>query len=742
MPRLTPFRLMVVILGVVAAGAGTAVSAPATRGMAPASAALCFSRPSTGSWGRVTKGRFAVWYRTPAAKPSATIVLNALNAAKTTFGFMLPALSDINADCGNGGTRDQLDFYLVPGLKLAFKKVDGHTYPLEIAGVSGVTAFTEIEESLTGKNLPCTAVHEYFHHLQQRYLGEVHPRNYWWTEGTADWAEFHFDPLCPRPLKKANEFQQKYSRDELVKIADPYTPWLWPLWLEKKAGSTNAIKRVFEKMEAGGGGDFPAAEALPASTWRSELPRFGLREFNLANVDEFTAWQATGSQAKLDVSDMSLFRTATHHDDRFTVKVEPGAVVLALVSVLDEETRDLLLDVRDFTRQSRDGAALRVLLQPTMGPNPVATRNDWTKATEEDWSKLRTKKYFCRDVPDDDYQQVLLAFANTEPLGHTIQADIKLESNAICPWRVSADVIETGAPPAEKHGDTASGSLRRQLHWTLQPVDEAVTCPTPNRVCLPLTGRLADSVNWSATSNTSDALPESHATTTVTAAGSRTSLFVEGPGATDFPNPVITQDTTWDAARKRFRSNLNVTLIDSLIRNGIELQRTPARAQWASSGGGFCGVEEPDYVYTGSNKQGLVTQTWTSCMAEDDDYGATGPLFFEPLAFPAGTRLTTSRPDDGPCGDVSLIQPWTAFGFGLCFALKPDPSQTPDRHELTFTATTTPPTAYGAKPYPDPDYCTRVDVPCIVDSYDLGSDFAKWSMTYQVAITLTLVPRR
>ncbi len=737
--RLTIAFALASLLGVLAAVPGHVVGAPRPAAT-PAPSAFCFSRPSTASWARETRGRFTVWYRNSAVKPSAVVVANALDAAKRKFGFMLPAFGDFNADCGNGGTPNQLDFYLVPGLKLGFKKVDGHTYSLDITGLAGTSGFSEIEESLTGRNLPCTAVHEYFHLLQHRYLGDVHPRNYWWAEGSAEWAEFYFDSMCPRPLKKANDFQKKYSRDELVKITDPYASWLWPLWLERSAGSTNAIKQVFEKMAAEDGGDFPAAEAIPASTWKRELPKFGLREFNLAKVDEFKTWKATSDQAKYDVYDMNLFGTAGHREERFTVKVEPGAVVLALISVIDPETRDLLVDASDFTRQSRDGAALRVLLQPTMGPNPLATRNDWSTAREEDWSRVR-KKYFCRDLPDSDYQQVLLAFTNVEPLGDTIEADIKLESNAICPWRVTAEVLETGAPPAQKPSGTASGSLRRRILWTLQPLDEAVTCPTPNRVCLPLTGRLADSVRWNATSNEEFTIPPAHFTTTVTASGSNTALFLEGPGPTDFPNPVITQDTTWDASRKKYRSVLNVTLIDSLLRNGIELQRTPAAAHWESTGGGYCGFGEPDYAYTGSNQQGFVKQTWTNCMAEEDEYGDGGPLFFEPLALWADTKLTVSRPGDDVCRDVALIQPWTAFGLGPCFSLTPDPSQTPDVHELTFKGTTNPPSALGAKPYPDDEYCLRVDVPCTVTSHDLGSDFAKWPAIFKVRITLTLQPR-
>ena len=68
-----------------------------------------------------------------------------------------------------------------------------------------------------------------------------HPKNEWWTEGTATWAEHFVENDCPRAQVKADAFIKKFSRDELADLDDPYASWVWPLWIERKAGGTAAI---------------------------------------------------------------------------------------------------------------------------------------------------------------------------------------------------------------------------------------------------------------------------------------------------------------------------------------------------------------------------------------------------------------------------------------------------------------------------------------------------------------------
>ncbi len=663
---------------------------PSARTVA-APASLCFSRPSDGAWDYVPRGRIAVWYPQSDGnlKNKAATLADALaGAARRKLGFMPPAFSDEPADCGDGGTPAQLDFYLVKGLKSALrKKVDGHTYELDIDGVKGTSGFVEIEAGLDDLNFVCTGVHEYFHLLGVRFTGRADPKNYWWTEAAAVWAEHFFDADCPRPTQKANLFMAQYSRDDLPKIGDPYTSWLWPLWIEREAGGTGAIRRVFEELGAHPD-SYEAYKAIPAATWDKELPRFALREFNKGIVNEFSRFKATDSQAKRDVVDMSL-HGKPEREKTLKVSVEPGASVLVLAQVLDVNTRELMIDVSDFTRQYPRGAAVRVLQQPTLGPDPVARQEEWGDAAEANWTGVR-KKTLCRDRMDADYQQVVLAFSNTDPGGNTIDAKIKLRSRFACPWAASFNLTETGSivptPGALGPGESssASGSLLKKWVFKLEAKPEPTECKGAKKACLLMLGRRTEDVSWKETESSKTFSPDLQgpyiASSRAEASGRASFPVVEHPGAGELTPSALYQRMEWDPKAKVFKPVIGITLVTLRaptfgdVPTGLvpaAVARSSAHRSWNCSDDLGSEVLER---YDESNQHGLFhsTDSLGACDHNkiiEETRGKAGLLYFgggdDDVHFPNHIGLAF-------CGELTPYTPMQS-GVGGCLEFELDP---------------------------------------------------------------------
>ncbi len=307
---------------------------------------FCYSRPSA-AVNKVTNSSFAVWYgSSPGAKEKAKSLLSQLTSGiKPKFSFMKPPVPDTDA-CEDGGTA-VIDFYLIPDVRMFFwdPNSNGSAYVLKTGVPDSYSGFVEIDEDLKGLKLSCVAAHEYFHLLQVRYGKAKNDR--WWYEGTATWAEHLYNNDCPEPPLHAANFLHHSSELNITELKNPYV-------------SPRFVRKVFEGI---GTGQAPA-EAIGDQVWKIVFPDFVLHEFNKGTVDDFKKWKATDESVEVKPHEASL-NGKPKKESTIDITVQPGAGYHVLVQALDVDTRNLEIDVSDFTGHVGQGAALRVLMQPT-----------------------------------------------------------------------------------------------------------------------------------------------------------------------------------------------------------------------------------------------------------------------------------------------------------------------------------------------------------------------------------------
>lgn len=723
----------VLVVGVLVAGVALA---SLDRGDRVASSLVCPSRPD--GLLAVSNGSFAVWYpdETGMQAKARKVLAELSGPISTRFNFMKPPVSDINT-CNDGGTQG-IDFYLVHDLTTGFwEPVSGLATRLDTRTDNVQSGFAQVDVDLKGLELNCTVAHEYFHILQYRYGPGALGENKWWVESTATWSEFVYKVSCFSPPALAGEFLNKTFKKNITELSsksEPYEAWLWALYVQKNVNQ-RFVRTVFEGIGAAGD-DGEAAEEIDDQIWKRVFPEFVLHEFNKGPVDDFDKWRATGASVKTKDVDLSL-KGKPFKEVTLPVTVEPGGGFHVLLQVFDVNTRHLEIDVSDFTR--KPGAALRVLQQPTMGPSPEIHFNEWDRAVIENWSTAR-KKTLCRDNEDEDYQQILLAFSNTDWDGSEIDARIKLRSEAICPWNVTVHTLTSGTPPQASDFSSATGSYTRGTYWNLTPLDEPVMCQKARRACLPLVGSMTDSVSWKADGlNSTDDPTPSSGTVHVEAAGRQRYTFAADPGPADLPRPALFQEMKWDAASERFLPILRVMTANYALRNGVFLHRTPATtARVSATGTGECdrinGV--PDWTYAMMNNHGAVTKTWTSCLEDSESYGVNAPLYFTAFGLPATAKAALSNePGDGVCPKLEYFAPWSHVSGGPCWQVTLEPHEQRSTHQIGFTAAWPPVPAEGLRLYTE-DYCRQLGVACPVNTDELA-DQREWPLVITTTVTVS-----
>lgn len=723
-------------------GPGLSTPDPAQAGAS--GVIFCWSRPRLTD--RVTKGGFAVWYDPSAtgAKAKAETVAAELNGKiRGTFGFMKPAVSDAGA-CDDGGTPGQLDFYLVPDLKEYpwSDRSDGLAYPLKLKAPDGtLSGFAEVNAGASGLNLLCTAAHEYFHLLQFRYGWQNPGRNAWWNEGTATLAEFIYDERCQAPHTFAGNFLHYSARKNITELNNPwhkrYESWVWPLFVQKTLNS-RFVRSVFEGM--GTGKD--AAEAVDDQVWRKSFPDFVLRGFNKGKVDEFTKWKASPVPAEVDSLDASL-NGLPSRDRSASITVEPGGGLLLMVSALDVDTRRLSIDVSDFTRQAGSGAHVRALLQPTKGPDPAAAKDEWDDATVANWDGVK-KKSLCRDDgKDDDVQQVVLAFSNTNWDGKPLKATIKVHSEAMCAWSVAGNFDQSGHPPAGTADNSATGTFSRRLRFKLDPVKKPILCKEAEAPCLPLVGGHTHSVSWSIDVVVNDTEVLSTSTGHAGGSGARAVKNVENPAAGQAPPAALFQHMEWDATLNRFRPVFSITFVDSAAKQlgGQDTLRVPATTaglSWHTVGDDWCG-EGIDFVHDIVNTHGFVRDSEYGCPDESTTYGQNGPLVFRGLLLSEFTKADPSNPRGYGLCTIGFSLPYDFLSSGPCMQLSPDPYPSEVVTSLGFSGRKVEPDPIEPPDgYPQVDSCSQTGLSCEILAHAMG--FEDWPMVLSVNIALKRAP--
>ncbi len=705
-----------------------------------ARAATCPSRPTSVD-ALVTRGSLNVWYasdRNEKAKATGLAAELVKIAGKLD---PLPAPVAEDSTCDQGGTAGQIDFYLVDGQGVA------SALPTARNGV--YSGFAALPRELAGLDLYCFAAELYFN-LQQFRYGIDHVRDSrWWYGGTATWGAYLYDPNCPLPLLAAERFMKQGARQSLVSLNSPVTApqsWLWPLYVQKKHDD-GFVRKVFETMQ---GTNQTAEQATRDFYKKTAFPEFALTEFNKGTVDLFKQWKATKESVKVEVAKASLEKKPLQEAD-YDVVVQPGGSYHLLVEVLDVNTRFLEIDVSDFTRQAGDGAKLRVLLQPTMGPNPKATADDWDTARRENWDSAK-KKRICRDDGEkEDVQQVLLAFSNNDWSGDPIKAKITVRSEAICAWAVTGKFDQAGSPGPDPVPDnidsSATGTFKRDLQFKLQPVEEPILCKGAKAPCLPLVGNQLHSVSWSIDVSVDD--PDERTTSTGHAEGrgARVVQHVEKPGAGQAPPSALFQEMEWDPTLQEFRPIFYITFIDFVSKrlgqpNTIRVAAPVANLSWNSVLSAACD-DGSDVVTSRTNNHGRESYSESgTCSSVNKTYGLNGPLVFSGMPFAAFTKEDPSNPrGSGVCTIFELYAPYNFLSGGPCLQVSPEPYTTELATALGFSGNKVGPDRIEPPDgYPQVGVCDQTNLPCEILASAMGYEY--WPMELVVAINLKRVPKK
>lgn len=737
MPALARSLAAAVALVVLAAAAGGG-GAPA----APARGFACPARPALGD--SIDGANFRVWYGT-GDRGRAVALLGQLMRANQRLAFMQKPVDDA-ASCSSGGSP-LIDFYLVenthpsawdPGDKTVGVVILPPERPTQMSG------FVEIDRGLSGLAQGCAAAHAYMHVMQARYGFNNLARNRWWYEATANFAEFSFDARCPQPHADAAQFLARKSGLPLELLSpypDNYGTWLLPLYMQKKV-NPRFVSSVFEKM---GAARVDAVDAIDDQYWRGSFPDFALRLWNLGKVDDFKGWKATDQRVFARRLDANLRGKATRETD-VAVKVYPTASQHVLVDLLDVNTRYATIDLSDFA--AKQDIRIKVLKQPTLGPNPAARALEWDEAAIEDWTGAR-KKHLCRDSADEDHQQILIAISNINPDGDPVRGRVKVKSEAFCRWSANATLAETGKPPeGNDFVFSTGGALAAASAWRLTPGEDPIVCPGAKRACLPFTGALANRATWWAEAEAEpDPLNHESYHTRIDVSGTSNFTFKPQPSTGGPPNPALFQEMEWDADLEQFRPIMSVALTTTRWVNGRFVDKTPTtKARWDTTGsGGGCDELLPDWTYTGVNNSGAVSHTWTSCLSDDtNSYGLMEGLYLDQvITFPSGAKPQPGNPErSGPCTDGALYTPWGPQSAAWCWSLWLEPHPGTASQVLGYTGIATPPPALASEGWLSTKGCRDLGRPCPVEANALGDELTEWPVTMTVKVTLRKLPNR
>lgn len=420
-------------------GAGVARSAAPRRAIETPGGDLCANTaPDMAGWDSITAagGAARVWWERSQASQEAraAAVAAALDEEiwATVTNLLRTPLPDGGGSAGKAcrGSDDALDIALVPLAGAGGFEVPYYDSPDTCKGPN--SSFVLVDRSLTGEQLQGTLAHEFAHAAQSAYAADhcLDDDSAWLAEATATWIEtdlVYGGSLNSRVANLVGDFWYRPYLP-LETYEDPFTGWarqygayVFFQWLAREV-SPAAVVDIWEATESPGGNSVGNINAVLTQRsfsggFESAWKDFVLTGLNpLGQADRLKQWDGHEIGAMMSLTE-NMEASAT---EDFEVRL-PHLSAYYHLFTFDSEARQI-----EFTN-------------PLAGVANASVQA-WLKIREggtvrheiQDWS-ARGKEVFCRDIPAQNVEELVVVVANSATgRSHELAGTPELRTQASC----------------------------------------------------------------------------------------------------------------------------------------------------------------------------------------------------------------------------------------------------------------------------------------------------------------------
>ena len=365
----------------------------------------------SGGWAGVETPHAWFWYRPASSGANARArALAAQFTSKiwpTLTGAFKPVEDSAGSACDPAGDA-RIDIYLTPPGNAVLGSAGGVAPVIPLGDPCGpLPSFVIIPENATR----WTLAHEFMHVIQWAYRAcERHPA---WVEGTATWAGDY--------VYKNDQGEHRWK----TALASPFVSMLaadsesgynaWPFWYSlAKKDKVDGVKRVFNALATQ---NFAGAlEAGPSDGLREAWKRYAVERWNASPIgsggfpvaQSFKKWDSFNTKpGGVPVENVSLGGAKTKTFELATSTQGPLTTWFNRVKISDGRVRHVKFENKDF---GKPGAVVQAFFKLANGR--------WRL---EDWSD-RSSASFCRDRPNENVVELVIASSNASPRGAPLGA--------------------------------------------------------------------------------------------------------------------------------------------------------------------------------------------------------------------------------------------------------------------------------------------------------------------------------
>ncbi len=335
------------------------------------------------------------WYHsgTPGDGARAASVISALETTvwNSLTGVMGKSpLPDCGAGCPSGGGDDRLDIYVVAPSVRSYVSWN----PPNAPDCTNVPTFMVL-----GDTADWVVAHELMHTIQLAYDGPADCHEYrWFREASAQWAvDYVYPSANDEQVGAWSMLLFPETRLDLADDRHEYAAYLFPFFLSREM-SPQIVRDIWQTGESKVGNLVAINQVTAGSGGLAELwPKFALQNWNREPVADYRAWdglemgarayEETLGSGETDLTESVEYLGATYYSWEFPA--ETGFV--------------------DFTNTLAGRPHTQV---------QAIARIDGTWQEPEDWTE-KPRKSFCRNLPDQDIDRLVIIISNSDWQGKT-----------------------------------------------------------------------------------------------------------------------------------------------------------------------------------------------------------------------------------------------------------------------------------------------------------------------------------